>query len=95
MAVCSHTDTIHVLQPDPAKPRGCEECLATGMRWVHLRLCTNCGHIGCCDSSPGQHASKHAVAIGHPVLRSIEPGEDWFWCVVDDLAFRVAGASAV
>ncbi len=58
---------------------GCVECLAAGTWWFHLRRCAECGHIGCCDSSPNQHASKHALASGHPIARSFEPGESWFW----------------
>ncbi|MGE2771806.1 UBP-type zinc finger domain-containing protein [Rhodococcus sp. 1.20] len=64
-------------------PQGCEECLRLGTPWVHLRLCLTCGHVGCCDSSPGRHASAHAHAIGHPIVQSMEPGEDWRWCYVD------------
>ena len=66
-------------------PDGCEECLRDGVRWVHLRLCLECGHVGCCDSSPGRHAVGHYERSGHPVMRSIEPGEAWRWCFVDDL----------
>jgi hypothetical protein len=58
---------------------GCAECEASGGWWLHLRRCAQCGHIGCCDSSPGQHASRHAASSGHPYVRSFEPGEDWFW----------------
>jgi hypothetical protein len=58
---------------------GCVECLASGGWWFHLRRCTHCGHIGCCDNSPGQHATAHATASGHPVITSFEPGENWFW----------------
>jgi uncharacterized UBP type Zn finger protein len=54
------------------------------MRWVHLRLCLSCGHVGCCDSSPGRHARDHAHAYGHPIVRSFDPGEDWRWCFVDE-----------
>jgi Zn-finger in ubiquitin-hydrolases and other protein len=67
---------------DPVVPpsgTGCAECEATGGWWLHLRRCAQCGHIGCCDSSPSQHASAHADSSGHPVVRSFEPGEDWFW----------------
>lgn len=67
---------------DPAVPpsgTGCVECLATDGWWFHLRRCAHCGHVGCCDSSPSQHASRHAAAAGHPVVRSFEPGESWFW----------------
>ncbi|MDF3289856.1 UBP-type zinc finger domain-containing protein [Streptomyces silvisoli] len=64
----------------PRTPDGCEECLRLGMGWVHLRLCLTCGHVGCCDSSPGRHARAHAAAIGHPIVRSLQPGEHWRWC---------------
>lgn len=66
-------------------PAGCEECLKLHQTWVHLRLCLQCGHVGCCDSSPGQHATKHFHAEHHPVIRSFQPGESWRWCFVDDL----------
>ncbi|WP_375486265.1 Na+/H+ antiporter [uncultured Jatrophihabitans sp.] len=66
-------------------PDGCEECLRDGTRWVHLRLCLECGHVGCCDSSPGRHSVKHYEQDHHPVMRSIEPGEAWRWCFVDEL----------
>jgi len=66
-------------------PQGCEECLREGTRWVHLRLCLACGHVGCCDSSVRKHAAAHFHETGHPVMRSIEPGEAWRWCYVDDL----------
>ncbi len=73
----------------PADVEGCEECLAIGDRWVHLRMCQRCGKVGCCDSSPNQHASKHARAKQHPILRSVEPGENWSWCMIDEVAFVV------
>jgi hypothetical protein len=82
-----HLDQILVDVPDDVP--GCEECLAIGGRWVHLRLCWTCGKIGCCDSSPNKHASKHARADGHPLIRSLEPGEDWTWCFVDEVGFVV------
>ncbi|AHH99443.1 putative UBP type Zn finger protein [Kutzneria viridogrisea] len=66
----------------PRTPQGCEECLITGTPWLHLRLCLTCGHVGCCDSSPMKHASKHAHAVRHPIARSFEPGETWRWCYV-------------
>jgi Zn-finger in ubiquitin-hydrolases and other protein len=62
----------------PSGP-GCADCEAAGGWWLHLRRCAQCGHVGCCDSSPAQHASAHAAASGHPLIRSYEPGEDWFW----------------
>ncbi|MEL6617115.1 MAG: UBP-type zinc finger domain-containing protein, partial [Bacteroidota bacterium] len=71
-ANCSHTDHIQEVTPSA---QGCEECLKKGDRWVHLRICMTCGHVGCCDSSPGKHATKHYEETGHPIVRSIEPGE--------------------
>lgn len=83
---CTHLDTItHEL---PAKIEGCEECLKSGDSWVHLRLCTACGHIGCCDSSKNRHATKHFRQTQHPVIRSAERGEEWFWCNVDHVMFE-------
>jgi hypothetical protein len=67
---------------DPSVPpggTGCTDCDASGGWWLHLRRCAQCGHIGCCDSSPAQHASWHALETGHPIVRSFEPGESWFW----------------
>jgi len=85
-ASCSHLDTIHV--PNlPGSIAGCEDCLASGGWWVHLRMCQSCGRIGCCDSSPNRHATAHAREAGHPVIRSAEPGETWSYCYVDDVAF--------
>jgi hypothetical protein len=88
MAVCEHLDTIEVVEL-PESIAGCESCLEMGSAWVHLRMCQTCGRIGCCDSSPNRHASKHAAAEGHPIARSAEPGEDWSWCYVDEVAFIV------
>ena len=89
MAVqCSHLNMIEIVDPPPYIP-GCEECLKTGSWWVHLRMCQSCGHIGCCDSSPNRHATRHAVGASHPIFRSVEPGEDWSWCVVDQVMFVV------
>ena len=82
MADCSHLDQIHDVTPNSD---GCEECLASGGRWVHLRMCLVCGHVGCCDSSPGTHATRHFHATHHPVMRSAEPGEAWGWCYVDEI----------
>jgi uncharacterized UBP type Zn finger protein len=86
MATCSHLDDVQVLEP-PEEIAGCEECLRIGGEWVHLRMCQTCGKIGCCDSSPNRHATRHAREDGHPVLRSAQPGEDWSWCVIDELMF--------
>jgi hypothetical protein len=68
----------------PRTPEGCEECLRAGSPWVHLRLCLTCGHVGCCDSSPNRHARLHAGLVGHPVVQSFQPGEDWRWCFVHE-----------
>jgi hypothetical protein len=72
--------TIEGINPSvPPGGTGCAECEETGGWWVHLRRCAQCGHIGCCDTSPEQHATRHAKTAGHPVIRSFEPGESWFW----------------
>jgi uncharacterized UBP type Zn finger protein len=84
--VCSHLDQI--TNPRP-KSRGCEECLKMGDTWVHLRLCESCGQVGCCDSSKNKHATKHAKATGHPIIKSFQPGEDWFYCYLDDVMFEL------
>ena len=89
MNVCSHLDAIVDVDPSGA---GCVECLALGMTWVHLRRCTQCGHIGCCDNSPGKHATAHFHEVTHPLIQSYEPGEDWFFCYVDDVAFAIDSA---
>ena len=81
---CRH---LAALDPVPARTAGCEECLRLGTRWVHLRLCLSCGHVGCCDSSPVRHATAHFHETSHPVIRSAEPGEDWSWCYVDEVGF--------
>jgi uncharacterized UBP type Zn finger protein len=82
---CTHLTTIvHRTRP---KTRGCEECLAMGDRWVHLRMCTHCGQVGCCDASKNKHATKHFRATGHPIMRSLEPEEEWGWCYVDEIGF--------
>jgi len=80
---CEHIERAG--DPAPTTPQGCEECLKTGDRWVHLRLCLTCGHVGCCDSSPNKHATKHFHATKHPVIRSFQPGEHWRWCFVDEV----------
>jgi uncharacterized UBP type Zn finger protein len=87
---CTHLDQIRV--GPPAEVAGCEECLQTGDRWVHLRACLSCGHVGCCDSSPNRHASRHAAETGHPIVRSAQPGETWCWCYLDELAFEIEPA---
>lgn len=81
---CEHLKR-YCVTPTPNTPDGCEECLRDGYEWVHLRLCMECGHVGCCNSSPEKHADRHYHETGHPVMRSFEPGEAWRWCFVDDL----------
>ena len=87
-AVCTHLDTVRVTElPDAVD--GCVECLAAGTPWLHLRICLECGHVGCCDDSPFRHATAHAHGTGHPIIRSIEPRESWSWCYVDEVAMRI------
>lgn len=85
MAECAHVDQMKV--EVPANVEGCEECLATGQTWIALRACRTCGHVGCCDSSPGTHATKHYKETGHPVMSSAMAGESWSWCYVDEVSF--------
>jgi hypothetical protein len=80
---CGHMDRIQDVTPSTLD--GCEDCLKVGGTWVHLRECLTCGKIGCCDNSPGKHATAHWHEAGHPLMRSFEPGEDWAWCFGDQL----------
>jgi hypothetical protein len=91
-AVCSHLDQIEIREL-PASVEGCDDCLRTGGKWLHLRICLACGHVGCCDDSPNRHASAHAYTALHPIIRSLEPREYWSWCYVDEIAFVVDGIS--
>jgi hypothetical protein len=84
---CEHLSEARDVQPSTSY--GCEDCLREGTRWVHLRECLECGHVGCCDNSPRRHATGHHDESGHPIIRSAEPGEDWSWCYVDELMFRL------
>ena len=84
---CTHLDQIAFVRPE-GYPDGCEDCLKIGGWWVHLRYCLTCGHVGCCDSSPNRHASRHAREAGHPIVQSAEVGENWIYCYVDDVAFE-------
>ena len=88
MPPCSHLDQVRVLEL-PASVDGCEDCLAIGGRWLHLRICLSCGHVGCCDDSPNRHAQAHAGKQEHPLIRSLEPGEEWSWCFLDRTAFVI------
>jgi len=80
---CTHLNEIRPVTP--RTPQGCEECLKIGQQWVHLRLCLECGHVGCCDSSIGKHATKHFHHAHHPIVKSFEPGENWGWCYIDKI----------
>jgi uncharacterized UBP type Zn finger protein len=82
---CSHLDTIRDVTPSG---EGCQECLRDGSWWVHLRLCLECGHVGCCDSSPNKHATKHFHAQDHPIVASFESGERWKFCYVDNVMWE-------
>ncbi|HLX68656.1 MAG TPA: UBP-type zinc finger domain-containing protein [Verrucomicrobiae bacterium] len=86
---CHHLNQVKVTSSDVDV---CEECVKTGDTWVHLRLCMECGKVGCCDSSKNKHATKHFHQAKHPVMRSIEPGESWMWCYVDDMIVGDAAA---
>ena len=85
---CTHLEHVQVTEL-PEEVEGCEDCLAAGTGWLHLRICLQCGHVGCCDSSPMRHASAHARAEEHPIMRSLEQGEDWSWCFVDEVAMLI------
>lgn len=85
MTNCKHLAEMRAVRPSAD---GCEDCLKIGAHWVHLRMCQTCGHVGCCDSSPNRHASKHFAKSGHPIVRSFEPGEEWGYCFVDELFYE-------
>ena len=86
-SICSHLIQVSSL-PEPTT-RECAECIAFGDSWVHLRMCLECGHVGCCDSSQNRHATLHNQSVGHPLARGIEPGERWVWCYIDQQAIDV------
>lgn len=88
-APCTHLDLIRDVEPTAP---GCEDCLRIGATWVHLRMCLICGHVGCCDSSPNRHATKHVKSTGHPLIESLEPGENWIYCYPDDVFMERAPA---
>jgi uncharacterized UBP type Zn finger protein len=85
MTNCSHMNQIRDVKPSS---RGCEDCLKIGDTWVHLRMCLTCGHVGCCDSSKNKHATRHYHATRHPIVRSMEAGEDWMWCYIDEIVME-------
>ena len=86
MAECTHLGQITEQHP---KQRVCEDCIKTGDSWVHLRVCLTCGHVGCCDSSKNKHATRHFHTSKHPIIKSLEPGENWGWCYVDEMMLDV------
>jgi uncharacterized UBP type Zn finger protein len=88
MPDCTHLGTITVFDL-PASVDGCEDCLREGGVWLHLRICLECGHVGCCDDSPNRHATAHYHGAGHPLIRSLEPGEEWSWCYIDEVAMVI------
>jgi hypothetical protein len=88
MVTCAHLAHVHVTNLPVSVP-GCEDCLVLGDPWLHLRICLECGKVGCCDDSPNRHATKHAHGSGHPLIRSLEPGEEWSWCYVDRVALLI------
>jgi hypothetical protein len=89
---CTHLDHVKVTEL-PDRVDGCAECLTMGTPWCHLRICLECGHVGCCDSSPHKHATAHAQETGHPIIRSVQPGEDWAWCFPDQLTMVIDGVA--
>ena len=89
MATCSHLDMVTVLEL-PESVEGCEDCLREGGVWMHLRICLTCGHVGCCDDSPNRHATAHYHAEGHPLIRSLERGEEWSWCFEDQIGMLIS-----
>lgn len=82
---CEHVTAQTIRHVERPQKGGCPECIAMGSRWVHLRVCLTCGHVGCCDSSPNKHATRHFHATKHPVMTSAEVGETWAWCFVDEV----------
>ena len=91
MVTCSHLQSVLVERPDDVE--GCEDCLAIGGSWVHLRVCRSCGRVACCDSSPNKHASRHARESAHPIVTSVEPCEYWSYCYVDNVAFELEASA--
>jgi uncharacterized UBP type Zn finger protein len=88
MPDCTHLDQVLITELPESVP-GCEDCLAIGGKWLHLRICLQCGHVACCDDSPNRHATAHYRSSGHPIIRSLEPGEIWSWCYIDEVLMRI------
>ena len=96
-ASCTHLDRVEVTEL-PESVDGCEACLRIGAPWLHLRICLTCGTVGCCDDSPNRHATRHAREAGHPLIRSLEPGEEWSYCYTDEIGLlipQVRGSTAI
>ena len=91
MQYCEHIKEIRKVTPSAD---GCEDCLKIGGRWVHLRMCESCGHVGCCDNSPNRHATKHYHSTRHPIVKSVEPGEEWGYCYPDDIFYEALPTAA-
>ena len=91
MQYCEHIKEMRKVTPSAD---GCEDCLKIGGRWVHLRMCESCGHVGCCDNSPNRHATKHYNSTDHPIVKSVEPGEEWGYCYPDDQFYEALPAAA-
>jgi uncharacterized UBP type Zn finger protein len=89
---CAHLDLVGDVVPASL---GCAACVAIGDEWVNLRLCMTCGHVGCCDASKNRHASGHFADVGHPVIQSFEPGDDWWYCYIDSVSFSVPDAPSL
>jgi uncharacterized UBP type Zn finger protein len=89
---CTHLDEVTV-EELPAEVAGCEDCLRVGSKWLHLRICLTCGHVGCCDNSPNRHATAHYHETSHPLIRSLEAGEEWSWCYVDEIGLLIEGVT--
>ena len=87
-STCTHLPLVELTELPP-NVDGCEDCLRDGGVWLHLRICLSCGHVGCCDDSPNRHATAHAGSSQHPLIRSLEPGEDWSWCYEDEVAMII------
>ena len=85
---CTHLDQVQVTELPKSVP-GCEDCLLIGTVWCHLRICLTCGHVGCCDDSPERHATLHSTESGHPLIRSLQPVEEWSWCYVDEVGLLI------
>ena len=94
--LCEHLQKLTAVDfPPPKTPGQCEECIAAGTRWVALRECRTCGHVGCCDSSIGRHATSHFHQTQHPVMRSVMPGDTWTWCYLHELSGDLNAATKV